>query len=242
MRDIGTILWKEWKELVASEGRRSASVRLGFMVGILGILLPLQIGRPWVEARLGMAMAGWIPVMTIVAVIADSFAGERERRTLETLLASRLPDSTILFGKILAAVCYGMSIMLAMLAVSLMTVNVVYGNQGFLMFSLPDMAGILVFGVLTSLLATGAGVLVSLRSPTVRYAQQILSVAAILLVFLPLFIVPSLPDSVRTFLTMIFSQMSLFALAVLGAGALLLLDAALIVAALARFRRNRLIL
>ena len=37
-------------------------------------------------------------------MIADGIPGERERHTLETLLASRLSDRSILLGKVMAAV------------------------------------------------------------------------------------------------------------------------------------------
>jgi ABC-type Na+ efflux pump permease subunit len=40
-------------------------------------------------------------------MITDSIAGERERQTLETLLASRLPDRAILLGKVAAITLLG---------------------------------------------------------------------------------------------------------------------------------------
>ena len=61
----------------------------------------------------------------ITAVIADSFAGERERHTLETLLASRLSDHSILFGKIAASMAYGWLISLSCILAGAITVNIV---------------------------------------------------------------------------------------------------------------------
>ena len=42
----------------------------------------------------------------IISFIGDAIAGERERHTLETLLASRMPDRAILLGKVIAIVLY----------------------------------------------------------------------------------------------------------------------------------------
>ena len=51
--------------------------------------------------------------MMVSSLVADSFAGERERHTLETLLASRLPDRAILAGKLLVpvAVAWGAALL-----------------------------------------------------------------------------------------------------------------------------------
>ena len=57
-------------------------------------------------------------------MIPESFAGERERHTLGTLLASRLPDHAILLGKVAVAVGYAWVMTLMLLLVSLVVVNV----------------------------------------------------------------------------------------------------------------------
>ena len=58
-------------------------------LGLLGVMLPWQMGRAWIESPLSLAVWAWMPLMLMAGLIADSFAGERERHTLETLLASR---------------------------------------------------------------------------------------------------------------------------------------------------------
>jgi ABC-2 type transport system permease protein len=86
---------------------RGGWLGLVIFVAVFGILLPLQSGRGWVESPTGLAVWAWVPFLLVSSVVADSFAGERERHTLETLLASRLPDRAILFGKLATAVGYG---------------------------------------------------------------------------------------------------------------------------------------
>jgi ABC-2 type transport system permease protein len=88
--------------------------------------------------------------------------------------------------------------------------------------------------LLVSLLATSAGVLISLRVATVRQAQQILSVGMIVFVFAVLFVLAALPADL--FASLSYSQLMLIAIAVVA-----LLDAILLGLALASFQRSRLI-
>jgi ABC-2 type transport system permease protein len=189
-----------------------------------------------------LAFAGWLPLLMVSSLVADSFAGERERHTLETLLASRLPDRAILFGKIGAAVSYGWGIALATLLLSLVTVNVAYSGEGPFFFSPLIGLGAAVVGLLTAGLAAGAGVLVSLRAPTVRQAAQTMRLASMLLMLVPLFGGRLLPAVWQARLLATLVTLGTTNVLLLGVGVLILLDAVLLAAAMARFRRARLIL
>ena len=82
---------------------------LTFAVPVLmvAIYMPLQFGEKWVDGAWSLVTCIVIPLILVGIVIPQSFAGERERHTLETLLASRLPDRAIPWGKVLLAVAYG---------------------------------------------------------------------------------------------------------------------------------------
>ncbi len=102
MSDILTMLWKESKDVLFQGGWRSL-IRPLIVIGIMGIYLPLQFGPQWVDLTpLGMLLLLWIPFFVIISFIGDVIAGERERHTLETLLASRMPDRAILLGKVVS--------------------------------------------------------------------------------------------------------------------------------------------
>ena len=73
----------------------------------LAIYLPLQARDAWVNGPIPLVPATLMPVMLVGLTIADSFAGERERHTLPTLLASRLSDRAILIGKIVPSAGLG---------------------------------------------------------------------------------------------------------------------------------------
>jgi len=237
--DIWTVIWKEWKELFIQYRMPGINQLLNILaIGFLGVFPALQAGEKWMSSPLVLILSGWVPLILVSSVVADAFAGERERHTLEPLLASRLSDTSILIGKIAAAVSYGWGYTLFMLLVGLVTVNVMNADSSFLFYS----PIILIGGVFLSLLGSGvaacAGVLVSLRAPTVKYAQQLLNSAS-MLVFVLLFIAArSAPiDWWR-----ISSQELVSNLIKLSALILTLLDVALFLIAKSRFRRERLIL
>ncbi len=240
--DILTMLRKELLEIWAmgGGGRRGWLSQL-MLVGVFGVFLPLQAGRDWVETPLVLVSWAWMPYMLAASTVADSFAGERERHTLETLLASRLSDRAILLGKTLAVVVYACGLAWLVVVLGLITLNVVYAGQGLVMYPLPVAAGIAAFSLLGSGLAASVGVLISLRAATARQAAQTMSLM-ILVLFIPIFVLQFLPPETQAQLFQFLSRADPTQIA-LGAGVfLVLLDAGLLAAALARFRRARLIL
>jgi ABC-2 type transport system permease protein len=212
---------------------------------MLGIYLPLQIGRALVEGPWSLLASVFIPMMLVGMMIPESFAGERERHTLETLLASRLTDRAILFGKVAVAVGYAWGITLMLLLVSLVMVNVTQWD-GELLFYTPIMAlANLALSLLMASLVAGLGVLISLRAATVQEAQQILMTATlfplVLLQMIPLLLLNVVPDGKALLKDLVAAadptQIILIVMAVL-----VVLDLALLVAAMVRFKRARLIL
>ena len=243
MADVWTVMWKEFKELFVMHGslRRSILTWLIF-VGGFGILIPLQMGHEWVESPLMLIIWPYASLFMVMSVIADSFAGERERHTLETLLASRLPDGAILYGKVGAVVGYGWGMSIIALLLGLVTVNVAYAQGELLLYPANMGLSILIFSLLGTGLAAGVGVLVSLRAATVRQAHQTLVLPIILLSFVPSFGIQVLSAEWRMYLfeTLMTADVPLIVL--VAAICLTLLDTGLLLAARARFRRARLIL
>ena len=98
-----------------------------------------------------------------------------------------------------------------------------------------------VFARLVSLLWSALGALTSLRAATVRQAQQRLSIAMMVLFFIPALGFGALPASTRLRLLQTLGQAESGTLAALAAAVLIALDVLLLALALARFRRQRLI-
>lgn len=240
--DVWTVTWKEWRELIAQRRNlHEGAVSLLLILGVFGIVWPVGQGVHWLDSPLVMFLSGWVPFMLVTSAVADAFAGERERHTLETLLATRLPDRAILLGKICAVVSYGWGITLLILLLGWASVNVVHGGAGLLFYRGVIGWGSVALSLLGAALAAHLGVLVSLRAPTVRQAQQTLSLVAMVIPFLVVYGGRVLPDEIRMRLiewaTMTENVSILIVLSVLG-----LLNVGLLLLATIRFRRDRLIL
>jgi ABC-2 type transport system permease protein len=242
--DILTVIWKERKGLFRFRGRRVQALLAMFSPVLLAIYFPLQEGARWVESPLSILLAFIAPLILVGISIPDSFAGERERHTLPTLLASRLSDRAILFGKIITSVAFGWGVTLVLLLIGLVTVNVANWGGPILFYKPSILLADLAFSFLVAMLTAGAGVLFSLRAATAQEAQQtlmaVLLIPPMILQFALFAILSSESGEARfreVLATLSFEQVILVIVAVL-----LVLDVGLLMAALARFKRARLIL
>jgi ABC-2 type transport system permease protein len=241
--DVLTVAWKEWRELLQQGGSvRGGRFSLVILLAVFGVFLPFQSGAEWVQSPGTAFYWGWVPLMLVGSAVADSFAGERERHTLETLLASRLPDRAILLGKMAAAISYGWGLVLLMLVLSLVTVNLTARTGPLLLFGWRFAIGAPLLALLGSGLAATAGVLISLRAQTVRQAAQTLNVGVLLLIFIPVLGMQALPEAWQAQAGAWAMTIGVDGLLWVAAGCLAVLDLSLLAAAFARFRRARLVL
>jgi ABC-2 type transport system permease protein len=249
IQDTWTQVWKEWKEFLSQGSGRGRWYPLIF-VAVFGVFLPMQAGRAWLESPVSLVYLSWIPFLLGSGWAADSFAGERERHTLETLLASRLSDDAILLGKVIAIVCYGWGISLLGLIVSVVTVNVLHPEGGWTLFPPYVLWGDLILTLLISVLAVAVGILVSLRAPTVRQASQKMSIGVLLIAWGPILAINVMPDAWRrtlmagaaTALGETDLRALAFTLVLAVAAGLVIVNALLLLLARSRFRRERLLL
>jgi len=116
-----------------------------------------------------------IPLMASSVIASDSFAGEKERKTIEGLLATPLSDSELMLGKILVSFVPSMGVtLLAFTAYSIVTDVLGYGL--FRRLIMPNLNWlVLILGVapLVALAAIGLTVMISARVKGFREAQQI---------------------------------------------------------------------
>jgi len=233
MSDVWTMVWKESKEQIFQAGW-SQPVRVLIVIGIVGVALPLRTGLWWLElSAIQMLMVLWVPYFFIISFIGDAIAGERERHTLETLLASRISDRAILLGTIIVTAGYAWG--MALVGLLLGPVVLSLSNGSWLFYHpLELFLQAVALTLLVSLFAASAGVLISLRVATARQAQQILIVGTIVLIFGGILVISALPAGL--FSSLSYSQILLIAMAVLA-----ILDAALLGLSVVSFQRSRLI-
>jgi ABC-2 type transport system permease protein len=239
LADVRTVVWKEWAEFVR---QRSTVIGMLFFVAVFGIFIPVQRGREWLTSGIPFLNAALFPATLALGVVADSFAGERERHTLETLLASRLPDHAILLGKFTAIVGYVWGLTVASLLAAAVAVNVAEPTVGLAFYPARLLVSGLVFGALSAGLAAGAGILVSLRAATVRQAAQMLTIGLMGLIFVGVAAASALPDGWKRWLIETVRGLGPTATVLLAGAALLLVDGVLLAVAALRFRRTRLML
>jgi ABC-2 type transport system permease protein len=236
VNDLRTMIWKEWKDLGWSGGR-SDLLRPLWIVAALGVVLPLSLKQRWIDlGPVPVLIVLYVPFTFIVTFIGDAIAGERERHTLETLLASRISDQAILFGKVLVTVGYSWGLTVLGLLLGAVVFNLSRGPEPWVFYSPINLfVVLLVLSFLITLLGASGGVLISLKSATARQAAQTMIVGEVLLGLAVYLVVRLLPASVTASLTT--SQAVLITL-----GAVAALDAILLAASLVSFRRARLIL
>lgn len=190
LADIWTVARKEWLEIVDQLLRfKRGGWTVVLVILFLGVVSPLQMGTLWLSSPL---MFFYWPLLTssmVSTLIADAVAGERERHTLETLLATRLSDSSIVLGKIVAAVAYGCFFAVTNLALGLAVVNVQHASQGFQFFPDGRLPALLSLVFAVALFISGLGVFISLRAATVRQAQQTFGVIILILMMSPVLLI-----------------------------------------------------
>jgi ABC-2 type transport system permease protein len=245
--DIWTVIVKEWREYLAGPGAGGGRgvVAALLLIGIASILWPLQMGRALFTSATPIIVDGvFLPYIILQTIIADSFAGERERHTLETLLASRLSDRAILFGKVGAAVAYGsaaglIGALTQAVVANLSPKNV---NVGLAFYPVGSIVAIIALALLMSLLTASVGCLVSLRAATTRQAQLSLTFGFLALIFAPFIIFQVLPRQTQDAIIAALNTADPRRVLLIFAGALLVIAVTLLLIAMARFQRARLIL
>lgn len=117
-----------------------------------------------------------IPLMASSVIASDSFAGEKERKTIEALLATPLSDSELFLGKILVSFIPSMIITIVSFVVYTAIFDVLSFSFFGGMFLLPNLNWILlIFGLAPTiaLAAIGLTVIISAKVKGFREAQQI---------------------------------------------------------------------
>jgi ABC-2 type transport system permease protein len=243
LRDVFTVARKEWLEfrdqlLRLKRGGLSALI----VLLMLGIVTPLQMGPMWLQSPLMLAYWPLLSSGMVSTLIADAFAGERERHTLETLLATRLSDTSILFGKLLAAILYGLLFTFANIIVGVMALSIAHFGEGIQAPPPIHIAYMLLLVTLACSTLAGIGVFISLKAATVRQAQQTLGIIMMVLFIGPVLFVQFLDAEGRLSLATRLTTLGTGRLVSWVSAILFTASLVLILMAMGRFRRGKLTL
>jgi len=243
-KDILTVIWKERKGLLRFNSNRWKSfLALIIPIAMFGIIFPIQFRDEWLSSYWSVAVSLVTPILLIASTIAESFAGERERHTLETLLASRLPDQAILLGKLFTSMLFGWGVTLFLLLISLGMVNGLEWEGHFRFYSPTIFWSNMAISLLVVGLVSNLGILLSLRSPTVQNAAQMI----MLLLFMPLLLLQAVAFLLPSFIPVepikaALEKLDVDTIILIVSIVLLIVNIGFFLGARARFKRSRLIL
>lgn len=240
--DITAVLWKELRVVLWDKGSLVRGLRSFVLaLAIFGIVLPWQFGRELIESPAALAIWIWVPCLMATSVVADAFAGERERHTLETLLSMPLGDAAIFIGKFAAAVLYGWAFAVIASLVAAGAVNVLHPGAAAIFYAPEAFAGVIVFGLLVTAMFVSAGILFALRSQTVRQATQTVSLLILALVVIPVGVSQFAPVEWIDAIVGGAEQFGPVAAGIIAAVLLAALDAVIVAVGVSRFERSRLV-
>jgi ABC-2 type transport system permease protein len=243
MDDLRNVLWKEWRSLIHGQSRRQL-ILMTATLAFWAIWLPVQTGSDWMtDGILSILISVLLPALVVAITVPATIAGERERRTLPTLLATRLSDEAILYGKLIVPVLLGVAAMVAVLLVGLIAANIASWDGTVRLYDPVVIVPDLIIGAQVAIAAAAAGVAISLRARRVQDAQQTLSMMLMLpamVVGLLLFAVMQLSGGMGAAADGL-QGVSGWAVALVVIGLLALVDLSLVTGAKRRFRRARLI-
>jgi|GEM_PF-572208 len=218
------VLFREWMAFRRALGRAGVIRFLVVYCGVLGYFIPSRFSDPSAAAVVFALM----PLYIAGPLAIDCFAGERERKTLETLLCSPAGSGSIVAGKVLFPV-------IASLSVTWLSFVVFAGislARSAPLPPLPAAALAIALGICLSLASSAAGLHVSLGARSSRGAMQWYSITLLAVsVGLPMALKSALgilSPAAREATASLFAGGWLSAGSAVVAGAFLALDAGLL--------------
>lgn len=240
------MIWKEWQELNGQLSKRRANRWVGVaLFFVTGTMLRLSSESSWTDGTTVLLFWLMIPYLFTSQMIADSFAGERERHTLETLLASPLPDRAIYYGKLLTPTLVVWVGIQLWILYTLLVFNLSAFGDGVQMFMLEVVISGPILSFLMALTISAVGVLASLHAPSVQSAQTRIGMILMVIFAVPLVaggVVFTLPAEQIQAIIDALSSLGLVGGLVIGTLVLIGLAYGLTQYGLYRFRRSRMIL
>ena len=191
---LGTVIWKEWRETVAQFiANRMRLMAYIAIAAYFAFVLPTIFEAQWLSSQ---ALVFWIllPTTLVLPLAADTFAGERERHSLETLLALPIDVRSLLFGKLFVIIGCAWGFTQVIIGLSIISANLLDDTAGWHSYS----SDVWIAGVVLSLAATiflaGLGVFVSMHMSSVKQAQMLLGLIVVGLMVTGALVISLIPE------------------------------------------------
>ncbi len=245
MNDVWVVCWKELREMINGSGDhvfwavRIWQTYLGRLVLVVGLtMIVLGVEGSRLLTNFGFLFFPIVaPFLLITTWVVDSFVGERERQTLATLLASRLPEGAIFWGKVIVPI---MLITMALMIAALggWVIAAIRSSSPVAVFYLWTVP---VLGFVASSLGASVSVLLSERSQNIRGAQQNITYAALGAFLAISVLVNRLPIALRRHILVDILTHRITILFAYGIPAVAILEAFIWYLAFRRFVRSKLV-
>jgi ABC-2 type transport system permease protein len=159
-----------------------ALVQAGIILVTCGVIVPSDKPAVWLQPAQLILLYAAFPGIVAATFSADAFAGERERKTLETLLATPISEAAVFVGKIITSVVLAaMASCLAVVA-GLISATIVAGKPP--PVAVADVALLLAAAVAFASVTASLASHISMRVPVARTAQQMSSMVSMVTVAL----------------------------------------------------------
>ncbi len=182
---VMAVLRKEFLEVVADrQSFRGTALQSLIFFAIAGLFFPWRSaqGEMWSSLSVMLTMYALLPTVVATSVAADAFAGELERGTLESLLATAVTDTAVFWGKALTAVSLSLTLSLACLLSALFIT--LYVHRLPLSIVDPIAIGLVLLGHIgAATCLTAIAIYVSAKVKVARAAQQALSIGTLVSIF-----------------------------------------------------------
>lgn len=181
MSDVYTVLRKELLELFGHrQSMRGPLLQALLLLVVVGVLVPALDNSIWDNPTAPIVLFALFPAAIASMIAADAFAGERERRTLETLLATPLPEHAMFIGKILCAVTFALLVAVSSLLAAMIVTTIRFGPT---LLAPTILLSTIAGSLAASLFTSSVAVAISSRITVARSAQQIASMVSIAFIF-----------------------------------------------------------
>ena len=245
---ILVIMRKEWEDskstLFAYTNLLAGLWPIILFCAAFGVYEPLKVGLDWMQSPIMvLSISVLVPFVVIGFISPYAFVGERERGTLEALLATPVSDQAILFGKIGMAVLYGWGVALVSLLLGAGSIALFLAHGKFLFYPPDILIPTLLLSLFFSILVATIGTAASFYAKTFLEAQRNLVLALFIPMMLPAFWVgPFMPAAWKGLIIQIIPALEASHLSLILIVALLVVDGIFMVSALTRFHRKLLLL
>jgi len=176
LHDIRTIIWKEFKDIYHLTNTFEFKLKTLFFLILFGIAFPFWKGEEILYSdSISIIWLGMILISNIQLSIG-SFVSERENYSFETLLASRLPDKAIIWGKLLSYTIFSYIYIILFTLLNVSTLIIIIkaqvSNINYSTFPAKNLYFILLTCFLGALFSSAVGMFLSLKAKNWDQAQN----------------------------------------------------------------------